>query len=174
MDDRSLGQIAKAWSQLNNPSPRHSATPGRLVAQCMFGMWVNLLDAGGYTGKPPRDKRANYEDLWRTTLRSAFPGGRAEARNDPDPNAHFTRQWVHSVAKTVNVLRNRVAHHEPLHNGFPLPGQRVGRQQVTGRRLTAAEGVDAYMKLTRMIDRNLAEWISENTRVPDLLANRPQ
>lgn len=54
------------------------------------------------------------------------------------------------------------------------PGQRVGRQQVTGRRLTAAEGVDAYMKLTRMIDRNLAEWISENTRVPDLLANRPQ
>ena len=57
--------------------------------------------------------------------------------------------------KTVNVLRNRVAHHEPLHNGFPLPGQRSGQQQPS--RLTAAEGVETYMKLTRMIDRNLAK-----------------
>ncbi|NMK55266.1 hypothetical protein HHM24_11125, partial [Staphylococcus capitis] len=96
---------------------------------------------------------------------------RIEARNDPSPHASFTRTWVHSVTKTVNVLRNRVAHHEPLHNGFPLPGQRSGQQQPN--RLTAAEGVEAYMKLTRMIDRNLAEWIVNNTKVTTLLATRP-
>ena len=42
-----------------------------------------------------------------------------------------------------------------------------------GYLLTAAEGVEAYMKLTRMIDRNLAEWIANNTKVTTLLATRP-
>jgi len=30
------------------------------------------------------------------------------------------------------------------------------------------------MKLTRMIDRNLAEWITNNTKVTALLATRPR
>lgn len=30
------------------------------------------------------------------------------------------------------------------------------------------------MKLTRMIDRNLAEWITNNTKVTALLAARPR
>ena len=173
LDDRSKGQITRAWSYLVNPKQGDPTTPGRLVAQCMFGMWVNLLDAGGYAGKAPRRSHVDYESLWRSTLNKAFPGGRAEARRDPDPNATFTRTWVHSIAKTVNVLRNRVAHHEPLHNGFPLPGQQASQQQPA-RRLTAAEGIDSYMKLARMIDRDLAEWITCNTRVPQLLADRPQ
>lgn len=172
LDDRSLKQVERAWGYLRNPVQGHPLTPGRLIAQCTFGMWVNLLDAGGYAGRDPRRVHADYEQLWRSTLRSAFPGGRVEARKDPDTNARFTRTWVHSIAKTVNVLRNRVAHHEPLLNGFPLPGQRSGQQQPS--RLTAAEGVEAYMKLTRMIDRNLAEWIVDNTKVTALLAARPQ
>ncbi|WP_074376546.1 hypothetical protein, partial [Mycobacteroides abscessus] len=171
LDDRSMKQVERAWGYLRNPRQGHPSTPGRVIAQCTFGMWVNLLDAGGYAGREPRRVHADYEQLWRSTLRSAFPGGRIEARNDPSPHASFTRTWVHSVAKTVNVLRNRVAHHEPLHNGFPLPGQRSGQQQPN--RLTAAEGVEAYMKLTRMIDRNLAEWIANNTKVTTLLATRP-
>jgi hypothetical protein len=170
LDGRSQGQISRAWDLLINPIQRDPATPGRLVSQCMLGMWVNLLDAGGYAGKTPRRMHANYEDLWRSTLTSAFPGGRAEARAD---SKRYTRAWVHSIGKTVNVLRNRVAHHEPLHNGFPLPGQRAGSQQTTARRLTAAEGVEAYMKLARMLDRDLAEWITYNTRVTTLLTNRP-
>ncbi|WP_083335939.1 hypothetical protein [Mycobacteroides saopaulense] len=173
LDDRSQGQITRAWRYLVNPIQADPTTPGRLVSQCMFGMWVNLLDAGGYAGKPPRRGHADYENLWRTTLNTAFPGGRTEARNDADPNARFTRAWVHSIAKTVNVLRNRVAHHEPLHNGFPLPGQQTGQHQPA-RRLTAAAGIESYMKLTRMIDRDLAEWITHNTRVRQLLADRPQ
>ena len=172
LDDRLLKQVGRAWSYLRNPRQGHPSTPGRVIAQCTFGMWVNLLDAGGYAGREPRRVHADYEQLWRSTLRSAFPGGRSEARNDPSPHASFTRTWVHSVAKTVNVLRNRVAHHEPLHNGFPLPGQRSGQQQ--SNRLTAAEGIEAYMKLTRMIDRNLAEWITNNTKVTALLATRPR
>ena len=174
LDDRSQGQIARAWQYLTSPVQTDTATPGRLVAQCTFGVWVNLLDAGGYAGKGPWRRHADYEQLWRTTLSTAFPGGRAEARNDPDPTARFTRAWVHSIAKTVNVLRNRVAHHEPLHNGFPLPGQRSGQQQTMARRLTAAEGVEAYMRLARMLDRNLAEWITHNTRVTAALAGRPR
>ena len=32
---------------------------------------LNLLDAGGYAGREPRRVHADYEQLWRSTLRSA-------------------------------------------------------------------------------------------------------
>lgn len=168
LDDRSCNQLATAWNHLpravrNNPTGPD--VPGRLVAQCTFGFWVNLLDAGDHAGRSPRRYRTDYEKLWRPALRKAFPGGRVEVANDPDPAARFVRSWTHGVAKRVNVLRNRVAHHEPLHNGFPLPGQHARR--------TPAQAHDDYLKLARMIDRDLAEWIRQDTDVPDLLNDRP-
>ncbi|TWH52617.1 Abi-like protein [Rhodococcus rhodochrous J38] len=176
LDDRSQSQIVKAWESLQKQGrkadPADPATPGWLVAQSMFGTWVNLLDEGSYAGRLPRRQKISYEDLWRTSVHRAFPGVRVEARKDPDPDARPTRTWVHSIAKTVNVLRNRVAHHEPLHNGFPLPGQRSHKNQPS-RRLSAREGYDTYMTLARMIDRDLAEWIGHDTTVPDLLLNKP-
>ncbi|WP_165689006.1 Abi family protein, partial [Mycobacteroides abscessus] len=76
LDDRSMKQVERAWGYLRNPRQGHPSTPGRVIAQCTFGMWVNLLDAGGYAGREPRRVHADYEQLWRSTLRSAFPGGR--------------------------------------------------------------------------------------------------
>jgi hypothetical protein len=166
LDDRCRSQLSKAWSCLPSgvkSDPQQPDVPGRLVAQCMFGFWVNLLDAGDHVGKPPRRVRADYETLWRQALSKAFPGGRPEARRDP--SARFNRAWTHGIAKNVNVLRNRVAHHEPLHNGFPLPGQ--------SSRMSASDAHQTYLKLTRMIDRNLAAWIANDSKVPGLIASRP-
>lgn len=166
LDDRSRGQLSKAWNYLPSGvrnKPHRPDVPGRLVAQCMFGFWVNLLDAGDHVGKPPRRVRADYEDLWRRAVSKAFPGGRPEARKEI--GARFSRAWTHGIAKNVNVLRNRVAHHEPLHNGFPLPGQQA--------RMSAGDAHQTYLKLTRMVDRNLAAWIASNSKVPGLIAARP-
>jgi hypothetical protein len=181
LDDRSRSQLATAWGHLPKPvqqRPGDADVPGRLVAQCMLGFWVNLLDAGDHFGRDPRRFKVDYEDIWRDALSKAFPGGRTEARNDRNihkiPDAAFTRAWTHSIAKNVVVLRNRVAHHEPLHKGFPLPGQKPGNQGAKkSRRMTAAEGHAQYLKLARMVDRNLADWITHDTKVPTILANRP-
>lgn len=165
LDDRSLSQLRSAWNQLprgvkaNRGDP---AVPGQLVAHCMLGFWVNLLDAGDHAGPEPRRVKVNYEALWRFSLNKAFPGGRVEAAA---LNERFTRHWAHSVAKTVSTLRNRAAHHEPLVNGFPMPGQQ--------HRLSAVEGHEAYLRLARMLDRNLEGWLLATTRVPAIISAKP-
>ncbi|MFC6397221.1 hypothetical protein [Luteococcus sanguinis] len=174
LDDRSCGQLATAWSHLPNAvtkQPDDPAAPGRLVAQCMFGFWTNLLDKGGYTGREPRRLDVSYEELWLKAFRAAFPGGRLEAKairhasGEVEPT--FTREWVHSVCKIVNELRNRVAHHEALINGFPMKGQQ-------GVRYTAAEGYAHLELLARMIDRDFASWLAVNSSVHALLGSRPE
>ncbi|MFT4035574.1 MAG: hypothetical protein QM679_08370 [Patulibacter sp.] len=165
LDERSAGQLASAWKSLpsNHRGDRSDPQlPGRLVARCMLGFWVNLLDAGDHVGAHPRRMRVDYERLWRQALHRAFRGGRAEARARGD---RYTRDWAHAIAKNVNTLRNRAAHHEPLVNGFPLPGQ--------NRRLTAEQGHAEVMTLARMLDRDLATWINQDTAVHRLLATRP-
>ena len=78
----------------------------------------------------------------------------------------FTRGWVHRICKNVNELRNRVAHHEPLINGFPLNGQH--------QRMSTENGHEQCRILARMLDRRLARWLDGNSAVPDLLRHRPQ
>lgn len=188
MDKRSSDQLSAAWKHLPDSVKRRandSDVPGRLVAQCMFGFWTNLLDSGGFIGESPRKFSVNYETLWRDAFKHAFPGARSEARQKRNTmitqlksdvclkaqiiqlqqNVAFTRSWVHSVCKNVNDLRNRAAHHEPLINGFPLNGQ--------NRRMTPSEGYEEIRLLARMLDRQLAEWIDEYSQVPKLLRNRP-
>lgn len=104
-----------------------------------------------------------------------FPGGPAEARAERQRISQelgtmvdkpgFSREWVHTTCKNVNDLRNRVAHHEPLINGFPLKGRQ--------RRMTAAEGYAEYVKLARMIDTGLGHWLQHHSDVPNILGNKP-
>lgn len=188
LDDRSSRQLAGAWSNLHESvkgRAQDADVPGRVIAQCMFGFWTNLLDAGGYIGKQPRRTSSDYEILWHSAFKNAFPGGRLEAKrqrdgliaNVPDgPNkpdevlrlrqdVAFTRKWVHRICKNVNELRNRVAHHEPIINGFPLQGQQ--------QRMTAGDGHEQIRILTRMLDRPLAAWLDANSQVQALLIQRP-
>lgn len=158
LDNRSTTAITRAWRDL----PAAQRTPGRVTAQLMFGFWRNLLEAGGDIGDGPRKTRADYETLWRTGLKNAFPGGRLQAR---DHGAQFTRTWTLSVIKDVHALRNRAAHHEPLVNGFPLPGEQ--------RRLTATQGHQACLQLARLLDRDLATWLEANSRMARELPRDP-
>lgn len=166
LDDRSSGQLANAWKELPNDvrrDPADPALPGRLVARCMFGFWTNLLDSGGYYGRQPRRIDVSYEDNWRAGLSRAFPGGKREASS---LGQRYTRAWTHERMRLVNVVRNRAAHHEPFVNGCPLPGQ-------SGRRLSAQDAHEACRVLARMLDRNLAAWLDQTTRVPGVLLARP-
>ncbi|MGZ0069675.1 hypothetical protein [Microbacterium arborescens] len=188
LDERSEGQLSRAFGYLHKSIKQRANdadVPGRVVAQCMFGFWVNLLDSGDHVGRAPRRRRADYNVLWETAFKHAFPGARLEARaqrkileakipDGPDRAAQvarlrqevaFNRTWVHGICKNVNGLRNRVAHHEPLINGLPLAGQ--------GQRITAAEAHGQVLMVARMIDRDLATWLDTNSKVPALLANRP-
>lgn len=158
LDDRSLNALSTAWGRIKDPK-----TPDKLVAQCMFGFWRGLLDKGDHAGKPPRRVRCDYEVLWRGVLDKAFPGGRTHAKQD---GKRWNRDYALAVVTRVNELRNRVAHHEPLIYGLPLPGQQIRR--------SAQDAHDDTMRVAAMLDRDLHSFLLARSQVPGLLANRPR
>lgn len=158
LDDRSSSALNTAWRRISGPK-----TPGKLVAQCTFGFWRGLLDKGDHVGKEPRRVRCDYEVLWRGVLDRSFPGGREQARID---GRRWNREYALAVISRINDLRNRVAHHEPLVNGFPLSGQRT--------RVSAQAAYEDLLRLAAMLDRELHSLIEATSQVPGLLATRPR
>lgn len=67
-------------------------TEGRVVAQLMFGFWASLLDP------------AHEHSLWVPGLRLAFPNSSGE------------RKHVHGNVRSINDLRNDIAHHNRIFN----------------------------------------------------------
>jgi hypothetical protein len=106
-------------------------TVGRVVAELPFGFWRYLL-------------ASRYErTLWRTRLYRAFPGqGR--------------RQAVYTKLAGTHQLRNRIAHHEPIHNR-PL-----------------ARLHDDALLVAEWACPGTRTWIAGRSAVPRLLASRPQ
>jgi hypothetical protein len=105
-------------------------TPGRVVAELPLGFWRFLLSG-------------RYErSLWLPCLRGAFPG--IEGRG--------MRRDVHDAMRELHLLRNRIAHHEPIHNR-PL-------RMLHDLALTTAGWV---CPVTR-------QWMADRSRVPALLS----
>ena len=69
-----------------------SETHGKVIAELMFGFWRFLLDS------------QHSGTLWAPALRHAFPHLRPKVRTE-----------VYDRVERINALRNRVAHHEPVH-----------------------------------------------------------
>jgi hypothetical protein len=113
--------------RLNRPE-----TPGRVIAELGFGFWRFLL-------------ASQYEKtLWTPYLRHGFPYLRPQSRRN-----------VHDRVARLNQLRNRVAHHEPIH----------------GRDL-ARDHADLLLVAT-WIHPTVGEWLAGLSRVPAVLASRP-
>ena len=71
--------------------PGVGGIPGKVVAELTFGFWVDLVQGG------------NHRSLWvDRKLNKAFP------------NAGRHRKHIHDHLKTIQSLRNRVSHHEPV------------------------------------------------------------
>jgi hypothetical protein len=106
-------------------------TAGRVVAELPFGFWRYLL-------------ASRYErTLWRTRLYHAFPGqGR--------------RQAVYTKLAGIHQLRNRIAHHEPIHN-----------------RPLARLHEDALL-VAEWACPGTRTWMADRSAVPRALASRPQ
>lgn len=104
-------------------------TPGRVVAELTFAFWRYLASS-------------RYDrSLWRPALRRAFPGR--------------SRGAVATSLDSLHLLRNRIAHHEPIH-----------RLDLAGLRADA-------MALTSWIDAGAATWIVGGDTVARLLSERP-
>lgn len=108
---------------------RRAELPGRVVAELSLGFWGGLL-ADGYN-----------RSLWQPCLQHAFPGAR--------------RRALHDAVDELRRLRNRIAHHEPLHT-----------------RDLAADYATLLGTAERIAPR-LSWWIDTTSRVPTVFGRRP-
>lgn len=123
-----LDKIEAAHRQLR-PAGR-ACSAGRVVAELSFGFWVALL-------------RREYEmTLWRPALHRAFPG------------YHGRRGPLHEDLRHMSWLRNRIAHHEPIHH----------------RHLSGDH--DTMIRLIGHVCAETSRWVRAHDRVLAVLSRR--
>lgn len=111
---------------------RRPETPGRVVAELNFGFWKFLL-------------AKRYEaTLWTGHLRRAFPNLQPQ-----------NRVTVYRALDELHALRNRIAHHEPIH-----------------ARDLKADALTIY-RLLDWIDHDVRVWAVSLSRLRPIIAARP-
>lgn len=107
------------------------APPGKVIAELTFGFWRFLSST------------AHEKTVWVGYLHRAFPPGTDRKRD------------VDTKVATLNRLRNRVAHHEPL------IGENLSREVAKVEALGA------------LLDLELGAYVAATSAVPSLLGRKP-
>jgi hypothetical protein len=110
---------------------KHQVSEGRVVAELNFGFWCRLLG------------RRYDETLWRHALYGAFP------------HSDRRRGAIVAAVEPTRLLRNRIAHHEPIY-----------------ARDHAADQARA-LEIVGWICPTTRAWVDEKSRVPEVLLSRP-
>jgi len=139
LDSRAAARITDAKRDLQRNG--HAADPPDIVAALSFGFWVALLGAGGRLS-PPQQGNASYErTLWRPALHRTFSNA-----------GPWNRKGALGPLNALRLLRNRIAHHEP----------------VFARNL--GEDYRNILDVLGWISAHKRNWVEVHCRVPSLLA----
>lgn len=112
---------------------RRGESPGRVIAELNFGFWKFLL------------ARRYEATLWTGYLRHAFPNLRPQ-----------NRATVYGALDALHTLRNRIAHHEPIH-----------KRNLSTDMLTIYRVLD-------WIDPEVRAWAIGLSRLQPLITARPR
>jgi hypothetical protein len=110
---------------------------GKVIAELSFGFWRFLCTPSYLTS------------LWVPALSSAFP-------NHPDlSDPRAVRTDVEDRIQRVHFLRNRVAHHEPIHHR------------------DLQRDIESITELAGWICGDTRDWIAGTSRVAEVVRRRP-
>jgi len=132
---RAIEDIATARRRATRSG--RAETHGKVIAELTFGFWRYLCTPTYLTS------------MWVPALAAAFPRHPDAA----DPRA--VRRDVEDRIQRVHFLRNRVAHHEPIH-------QRSLQRDH-----------DGLLEVIGWVDSDAEEWLRRASRVSSTLAARP-
>ncbi|WP_242089898.1 hypothetical protein [Curtobacterium sp. DN_7.5] len=133
-DARGTADLAKARARAGR-NARLDEVHGRVIAELTFGFWRYLVESRHHTS------------LWVPDLHRAFPHG-------PD-NLRVRRSEVTRRLQQLHFVRNRAAHHEPIH------ARDLHRDH------------DYAIELLDWISPVAAEWAACTTSLRAVLATRP-
>lgn len=134
LDKRGRADVQKARER----ATRFGARPevhGKVVAELTLGFW-RYLSASRY-----------LTALWTPALHAAFPTG-------PDDKLQQQR-LVDSHLKNLLLVRNRAAHHEPIH------------------RRDLARDFAAAVDVTTWVDHAAGEWVANLSTITAVMVNKP-
>lgn len=134
LDARGRADVDKARDRATNYG-RTILTHGKVVAELSFGFW-RYLTAQRY-----------HASLWVPALHAAFPGG--------DDDLRTRRREVERHLADLMLVRNRAAHHEPIH------------------RRNLARDLGVAVELTSWVHPEAGHWISEKSAIPSAMESKP-
>ncbi len=134
LDAQGRRDITKARERATRHG-REAEVHGKVFAELSFGFWRYLVASRYLTS------------LWVPALHRAFPGGPRDLRT--------RRVDVEARLQQLMFLRNRAAHHEPIH------------------RRDLRRDHDWAVQLVGWIDDDCAAWLAAKSPLPDLVARRP-
>ena len=114
---------------------RTTLTHGKVVAELNFGFW-RYLTAQRY-----------HTSLWVPALHAAFPGGHEDLRR--------RRRQVDHRLENLMIVRNRAAHHEPIH------------------RRSIDRDLDYAIELAQWIHPDAGSWIAQTSPIRGATASKP-
>ena len=134
--ERALDDISRANNRARARGQK-PGTHGKLIAELSLGFWRYLCTPAYLTS------------LWVPALAAAFPNHPRQG----DPRA--IRKDVDDRVQRVNFLRNRIAHHEPIHHRDLLLDYR------------------SILEMTEWMCADTARWVSARSRTLVVLGTRP-
>lgn len=134
LDSRGRADLAKARARASRDG-RRGELHGKIIAELTFGFWRYLVESRYHTS------------LWVPDLHRAFPHG-------PD-NLRVRRSEVTRRLQQLHFVRNRAAHHEPIH------ARNLQRDH------------DYALELLGWISPQAAVWAAETTSLRAVLRARP-
>jgi hypothetical protein len=134
LDIKGKQDIAKA-TQLATRRVAHPAVHGKVIAELSIGFWRYLVASRYLTS------------LWIPATHAAFPNGATDLRTRRADVEHRLQQ--------LTFVRNRAAHHEPIH------------RRNLDRDLAAA------VELTGWVSRDCALWVAAKSTIDTVIQQRP-
>lgn len=134
LDQRGQSDIRKARERATRFGSRPEVH-GRVVAELTLGFWRYLAATRYLT------------TLWTPTLYSAFPAG-------PTDKLQQQRQ-VDRHLKNLLLVRNRAAHHEPIH------------------RRDLARDLAAAIEVTSWVDQTAGDWVADLSTLTETISRKP-
>lgn len=134
LDPKGRADVIKARSRATR-NGRRDEVHGRVIAELTLGFWRYLVESRYLTS------------LWIPATHSAFPHGNQDLRQ--------RQREVKSILQQLHFVRNRAAHHEPIHT------RDLARDFVLA------------LKLLGWVSSDAAEWARTTSSLPDVLRRKP-
>lgn len=134
LDNRGKADIAKAYDRATDYG-KAPLNHGKVVAELNFGFWRYLA------------ARRYHASLWVPALHNAFPNG--------NPDLSNRRREVESHLSDLMLVRNRAAHHEPIH------------------RRNLKKDLTSAIELTAWVHPDAGAWLAATSTLPIALSAKP-